>query len=117
MARRGCRIIRQFERLLQHWNFRNTRYVTAAATYALLDEEGFSLEVKAGAVNKFSIAPDGVELSTPKSEVMWTCSFRLGNSECKRLSIDGIQLLATRITEGKFRRRRYQRRQIHGPMK
>ncbi|WP_416999952.1 hypothetical protein [Alistipes putredinis] len=46
--------------------------VTAAATYALLDEEGFSLEVKAGAVNKFSIAPDGVELSTPKSEVMWT---------------------------------------------
>lgn len=46
--------------------------VTAAATYVLLDEEGFSLEVKAGAVNKFSIAPDGVELSTPKSEVMWT---------------------------------------------
>lgn len=44
--------------------------VTAAATYALLDEEGFSLEVSA--VNKFSIAPDGVELSTPKSEVMWT---------------------------------------------
>lgn len=38
----------------------------------MLDEEGFSLEVKAGAVNKFSIAPDGVELSTPKSEVMWT---------------------------------------------
>lgn len=28
--------------------------------------------MKAGAVNKFSIAPDGVELSTPKSEVMWT---------------------------------------------
>ena len=26
MARRGCRIIRQFERLLQHRNFRNTRY-------------------------------------------------------------------------------------------
>ena len=46
--------------------------VTAVATYALLDEEGFSLKVKAGVVNKFSIAPDGVELSTPKSEVMWT---------------------------------------------
>ena len=36
------------------------------------DAAGFSLEVKAGAVNKLSIAPDGVELSTPKSEVMWT---------------------------------------------
>lgn len=46
--------------------------VTAAATYGLLDEEGFWLEVKADAEHEFSIAPDGVELSTPKSEVMWT---------------------------------------------
>lgn len=45
--------------------------VTATAAYALVDAEGFTLDVKADAENLFTIAPDGTELSTNEADVKW----------------------------------------------
>ena len=92
-----------------HFGFRRGKFDTVGCDGEFIHGTGFHFERKSLFVEQCISRSSGYCLSDQRS-------FRLGNSECKRLSIDGIQLLATRITEGKFRRRRYQRRQIHGPI-